>query len=47
MRVTSITTLNIEAESEAEAVDKACETAWEYDVDEKRGEILKEDRRYA
>ena len=40
MKVTSITTLTVEAESEDEAIDKACEKAWEYDADEKTGEIL-------
>ncbi len=44
VRVTSITTLTIEAESEDEAIEKACEVAWEFDADEKSGEILKEDR---
>lgn len=43
VRVTSITTLTVEAESEDEAIDKACEKAWEYDADEKSGEILKEE----
>ncbi len=43
VRVTSITTLAVEAESEDEAIDKACEEAWKYDADEKTGEILKED----
>lgn len=42
VKVTSITTLTVEAESEDEAIDKACEKAWEYDADEKTGEILKE-----
>ena len=42
VRVMSITTLTVEAESEDEAIDKACGTAWEYDADEKTGEILKE-----
>lgn len=40
VKVTSITTLDVEAESENEAIDKACEMAWEYDADEKTGEIL-------
>lgn len=43
VKVTSITTLIVEAETEDEAVGKACEIAWEYDADEKTGEILKED----
>lgn len=43
VKVTSITTLAVEAESEDEAIDKACEKVWEYDADEKTGEILKED----
>ncbi len=40
VKVTSITTLTVEAESEDEAIEKACEKAWEYDADEKTGEIL-------
>lgn len=40
VKVTSITTMTVEAESEDEAIDKACEMAWEYDADEKTGEIL-------
>ncbi len=40
VKVTSVTTLTVEAESEDEAIDKACEMAWEYDADEKNGEIL-------
>lgn len=44
VRVTSITTLTVEAESDDEAIEKACEVAWEYDADEKHGEILKEDK---
>lgn len=40
LEVTSVHTLKIEAENEDEAIDKACEMAWEYDADEKTGEIL-------
>lgn len=40
VKVTSVTTLTVEAESEA--IDKACEMAWEYDADEKTGEVLEE-----
>ena len=40
VKVTSITTLTVEAESEDEAIDKACEKAWESDADETTGEIL-------
>lgn len=40
VKVTSTTTLTVKAESEDEAIDKACEKAWEYDADEKTGEIL-------
>ena len=40
VKVTSIATLTVEAKSEDEAIDKACEKAWEYDADEKTGEIL-------
>mgnify|MGYP001082161599 FL=1 len=40
VKVTTITTLTVEAATEDEAIDKACEMAWEYDADEKTGEIL-------
>lgn len=40
VKVTYITTLTVEAKSEDEAIDKACEKAWKYDADEKTGEIL-------
>ncbi len=43
VKVTAITTLTVEAESEDEATDKACGMAWEYDADEINGEIVKED----
>ena len=42
VKVTSITTLTVEAESEDEAIDKACSEAWKYDADEMNAEILKE-----
>lgn len=42
VKVTAVTTLTVEAESEDEAIDKAYEMAWEYDADEKTGELLKE-----
>ena len=42
VKVTAITTLTVEAATEDEAIDKACEMAWEYDADEKTGEILGE-----
>lgn len=40
VKVTTVTTLTVEAESKDEAIDKACEMAWEYDADEKTGEIV-------
>ena len=43
VKVTFITTLAVEAESEDEAIDKACEKAWEYDADEIDGKILEGD----
>ena len=43
VQVTAITTVNVEAESEDEAIDKACGCAWEYDADELHGKIVKED----
>lgn len=42
VKVTAITTLTVEAESEDEATEKACEIAWKYDADEMDVEILKE-----
>lgn len=42
VKVTTVTTLTVEAESKDEAIDKACEMAWEYDADEKTGKVLKE-----
>ena len=35
VKVTAITTMTVEAATEDEAIDKACEMAWEYDADEK------------
>ena len=40
VKVTAITTMTVEAATEDEAIDKACEMAWEYDADERTGEIL-------
>ena len=44
VEVTSVTTVTVEAENEDEAIDKACEIAWEYDADEINGKILEEDK---
>ena len=40
VKVTSITTLTVEAEDEDEAIDKACSEAREYGADEVNAEIL-------
>lgn len=41
--VTSKHTVDVEAYSPEEAIDKACEIAWEYDADESNGEIVFEE----
>ena len=43
VEVTSVTTVTVEAENENEAIDKACEIAWEYDADEVNAIILNDD----
>lgn len=43
VKVTTVHTLEVDAENEDTAVEKACEMAWEYDADEIVGKILKED----
>lgn len=43
VKVTSITTLTVEAKNEDEAIDRACSEAWEHDADEINAEILEED----
>ena len=40
VKVTSIHTLEVEAENEDEATEQACGMAWEYDADEISGEII-------
>lgn len=40
VKVTSITTVTVEAENEDEATEKACGEAWKYDADEINGEIV-------
>ncbi len=40
VKVTAITTLTVEAESEDEATDKACGEAWKYDADEMNAEVV-------
>ncbi len=40
VKVTAITTVTVDAATEDEAIDKACEIAWEFDADEMNGEIL-------
>ena len=40
VRVTSVHTLEVEAESEEDAAEKACGMAWEHDADEISGEII-------
>ena len=42
VKVTAITTITVEAESEDDAIGKACGCAWEYDADEPNGEIVEE-----
>lgn len=42
VKVTAIMTLTVEAATEDEAIDKACEMAWEYDASEMTAEILGE-----
>ena len=43
VEVTSVHTLEVEAENEDEAIEMACRMAWEYDADEIDGKILKGD----
>ena len=40
VKVTSVHTLEVEAESEEEATERACGMAWEHDADEINGEII-------
>lgn len=42
VEVTSVHTLEVEAENEDKAIEKACGMAWEYDADEINGKILEE-----
>ena len=43
VKVTMVTTIDVEAETENEAIEKACGDAWRYDADEINGVIIKED----
>ena len=43
VEVTSVHTLEVEAENEDKAIEMACGIAWEYDADAIDGKILKED----
>lgn len=43
VKVTTVHTLEVEAENEDEATEKACGMAWEYDADSIDGEIVKEE----
>ena len=40
VKVTSVHTLEVEAENEEDATEKACGMAWKYDADEISGEII-------
>lgn len=40
VKVTSVHTLEVEAENEDKAIEKACGMAWEYDSDEIYGKIV-------
>ena len=40
VEVTSITTVEVEANSEDEATEKACGCAWEYDADSNTAKII-------
>lgn len=40
VKVTSVHTLEVEAETEEDAAEKACGMAWEHDADEIHGEII-------
>lgn len=42
VKVTMITTIDVEAETEHEAIEKACGEAWRYDADENNGIIVSE-----
>lgn len=42
VEVTTVHTLEVEAENEDKAIEKACGIAWEYDADEINGKILEE-----
>ena len=43
VKVTRILNLEVEAEDEQSAIEKACEVAWEYDADENNGVIINEE----
>lgn len=43
VKVTTVHTLEVEAENEDKATEKACGMAWEYDADEINGEVICED----
>ena len=43
VKVTTVHTLEVEAENEDKATEKACGMAWEYDADSIDGEIVKEE----
>lgn len=43
VQVTTITTIDVEAETKDEAIDKACGEAWRYDADENNGVIISEE----
>lgn len=43
VKVTSVHTLEVEAENEDKAIGKACGEAWKYDADEINAKILKEE----
>lgn len=42
IEVTSVHTLEVEAENEDKAIEQACGMAWEYDADEISGKVLNE-----
>lgn len=43
VKVTTVHTLEVEAENEDKATEKACGIAWEHDADSIDGEIVKEE----
>lgn len=47
VEVTTVHTLEVEAENEDKAIDKACGMAWEYDADSIDGKILEGGERNA